>query len=205
MTTPRTLLIADDDPLARRALAGILAQAGYDVLTATDGAQAWDIMQGAAPPPVVVLDWMMPGLDGPAVLRQIRADPRLANTYVLFLTVKQAPGDISASLDAGAQDFVSKPFEPEELLARINVAFRTVELQEQLARRVRELEEALRRISQLEGILPICSRCKKIRDAGNQWTTVEHYLTDHAPVTFTHGFCPECYQAMLAEVDRMDR
>ena len=197
----RRILMAEDDPLARRSLSGILARHNYEVTAVEDGAAAWQVLQNDNPPPVILLDWMMPGLNGMDVMERIRQTPRIASSYVIFLTARQDPADISASLTSGAQDFVSKPFNEEELAARIQVAFRTVELQRQLAQRVAELELALKRITQLEGILPICAKCKKIRDASNDWKTVETYLQKHAPVSFTHGLCPECVAQMLKELE----
>ncbi len=202
MPADKTILVADDDPLVRKSLSDLLEQHGYGVRAAEDGEQAWKVLQQPDAPSVVLLDWMMPGLTGLQVVDKIQTDPRLATAYVIFLTVKDKPGDITNSLNHGAHDFITKPFEPEELLAHVFVAFRTVNLQKELARRVRELEEALRRITQLEGILPICSRCKKIRNPQNQWATIERYMADHAPVTFSHGYCPDCYNEMLKALEK---
>jgi len=108
-------------------------------------------------------------------------------------------------LDAGANDYVTKPFRRRELAARIGVGERVVELQHQLAQRVVELEDALSNVKALEGLLPICFYCKKIRDDGNYWKQVEGYIEDHANVSFSHGICPDSYttivEPQLAELE----
>lgn len=197
------ILVAEDDPLERKIVTDLLKQNGYEVISVEDGLKAWDVLKGEEPPAVVLLDWMMPGLDGPQLLDKIRSQAALRNLYVIFLTVKNTSGEISDSLNRGAQDFITKPFDVEELLARIRVAYRTVDLQRQLADRIVALEQAFRRISQLEGILPICASCKKIRDPQNKWKTVEHYLSEHVPVSFSHGYCPECQARLLKEIESM--
>jgi hypothetical protein len=102
-------------------------------------------------------------------------------------------------LVAGANDYIAKPFYSQELIARLGVGRRVVELQADLARRVDELEEALRNVNLLQGLLPICSYCKKIRDEANHWHRVEAYVSDHSEVTFSHGVCPECFQRLMNE------
>ncbi len=187
--------------MARLSLAGILTQQGYSVVAVEDGLAAWAAMQQEGAPPVVLLDWMMPGLTGPEVLAKLRQQPARQSCYVILLTARSSPEDIATSLNLGAQDFVSKPFNQEELLARIQVAFRTIELETELAARVAALEKAIRRITQLEGILPICAMCKKIRDTNEKWNSVEDYLKRHAAVDFTHGYCPECFAREMSALE----
>src|SRR4029434_1546856 len=100
--------------------------------------------------------------------------------------------------------YIVKPFEREELHARVQVGFRMLELQAALADRVRELEEALARVKQLQGLLPICSYCKKVRDDQNYWQQVETYIEGHSDAQFTHGICPDCRQKFVEpELDRL--
>ena len=102
--------------------------------------------------------------------------------------------DVVKGLEAGADDYMIKPFDAEELRARVRVGFRVLDLQEKLTHRVDELEQALGQIKQLQGLLPICSYCKKIRDDGNYWQQVEEYIGSHSEVKFSHGICPACYE-----------
>jgi len=115
----------------------------------------------------------------------------------LILTSMSQPDEIVTGLEAGANDYVTKPFKAPELRARLNVGARMVELQRELADRVRELEKALSEVKQLRGILPICSYCKKIRDDKNYWQQVENYFARHTDAKFSHSVCPDCYEKVI--------
>ena len=118
--------------------------------------------------------------------------------YLIFVTAKARTQDIVTGLGAGADDYIVKPFEREELHARVQVGFRMLELQAALAERVRELEDALTRVKQLQGLLPICSYCKKVRDDQNYWQQVETYIEGHSDAQFT----PRHLSRLPAEVRR---
>ena len=188
------VLIADDDPVSLRALQATLVRWGYEVAAAVDGAAAWGILEAPDAPKLAILDWMMPGLDGVEICRRLRAAPHAEPAYVLLLTVRGRRTDIVKGLEAGADDYVTKPFDRAELRARLQAGVRIVELQQRLKERVRELEAALRQVRQLHGLLPICSYCKRVRDDRNYWQQVERYVTDHSGAQFSHGICPDCYE-----------
>ena len=168
---------------------------GYRVLLCSDGAEAYEKLQAEEGPCLAILDWMMPVLDGLQVCSKLKQAPRLKPLYVILLTAKERGQDIVAGLRAGADDYLTKPFDREELLARVQVGIRVVNLQLSLAARVSELEDALIRVRQLDGLLPICSYCKKIRNDHNYWEQVESYITDHSDAQFSHSICPGCYDA----------
>ncbi len=136
-------------------------------------------------------------LDGIDVCRQARQTEGLEGLYIIMLTTRDAEEDIVSGLDAGANDYITKPFRRRELAARIGVGERVVELQSQLAQRVTELEDALGKVKTLQGLLPICSYCKKIRNGGNYWQQVEGYIEHYADVSFSHGICPDCYTSIV--------
>jgi DNA-binding response OmpR family regulator len=106
--------------------------------------------------------------------------------------VRDSRQDIVAGLEAGANDYVTKPFDRSELLTRVKIGLQMVKLQSTLITRVEELDKALTEVRLLGKLLPICSYCKKIRDDKNYWQQVEGYITKHAQVQFTHGICPTC-------------
>ena len=187
-------LIADDDLTYRRMLEALLGKWGYDLVVASDGDAAWQVLHAPDAPQIAILDWMMPGKDGVEICRQIRESTQSDPKYIILLTSKGEKKDIVSGLDAGADDYITKPFESEELRARVQVGERILRLQSELARRVKELQEALDQIETLEGILPICMYCKKIRNDQNYWQQVESYISQHSQAEFTHGLCPECFE-----------
>lgn len=191
------ILIAEDDLVSRRVLEATLVKWGYDVVTCSDGAEAWQALQLKDAPKLAILDWMMPGMDGIEVCRKVREEENPEPTYIIILTAKDRGGDIVTGLQAGADDYVTKPFDREELRARVQVGVRIVGLQKSLADRVRELEDALKQVKQLQGFLPICSYCKKIRDDQNYWQQIESYITEHSEALFSHSICPDCYEKFV--------
>lgn len=137
------ILVAEDDPVSRRVLQATLAKWGYDVVIAGDGDTAMDILQQPGAPPLAILDWMMPGKDGVEVCRAVRQLANAAPAYIILLTAKGEKEDIVIGLEAGADDYLTKPFERTELRARIRVGERVIGLQQKLADRVKELDCAL--------------------------------------------------------------
>ena len=186
------LVVADDDPVTRRLLEGVLSKLGFQVVLAKDGTEALAILTGEDPPPLAILDWMMPGMTGIDVCRKLRHRASSGPTYVLIVTSREQTEDLVAALDAGADDYVTKPFQVEELKARVGVGLRVATLQRRLADRVTELEHALAHVTRLQGLLPICMYCKKIRNDQNYWTQVETYVSDHSGARFSHSICPDC-------------
>src|SRR5206468_3096832 len=153
------ILIAEDDIVSRRLLGSVLTKWGFDVLSCADGAEANQMLQRDDAPRLAILDWMMPGIEGVRVCQEVRQRPQLKPIYIILLTARGRSEDIVAGLEAGADDYVTKPFYPEELQARLQAGLRIVDLQSSLADRVCELESALSRLKQLQGLLPICSYC----------------------------------------------
>lgn len=193
------ILVAEDDPIARRLLEVTLQSWGHQVVGCEDGVSAWRELDSDAPPGVAILDWMMPGMDGVDICRGIRAQRRLQPPYLLLCTSRDRKSDLVEGLNSGADDYITKPVDREELRARLSVALRFVDLQARLADRVRELEEALSKVHQLQQLLPMCAYCKKIRDDRNYWQRVEGYIMEHLDVRVSHGICPDCFQKVMAE------
>jgi phosphoserine phosphatase RsbU/P len=199
------VLIAEDDRVTGELLDRTLRRWNYETTFVADGEEAWRRLSESAAPTLAILDWMMPGIDGPDICRRVRAELPLANMYLMLLTAREARRDLIAGLDAGADDYIVKPFDADELRARVAVGARVLALQEKLAERVEELQAALSNVKQLRGLLPICSYCKRIRGDDSYWQQVEGYIAAHSNAQFSHGICPTCYAAISAELDEMSR
>ncbi len=137
------ILIAEDDLMSGFLLKTILINWGHEVIATTDGGQALKILQSNDPPPLIVLDWMMSVIDGAEICRRLRASPEAASVYIIMLTAKGGKKDMLEGLAAGADDYLTKPFDAEELKARVGVGIRMVEIQQVLHKKVQELETAL--------------------------------------------------------------
>ena len=194
-------LIAEDDVTSRLALTTILQKWGYDVVATSDGAEAWAALQASDAPRLAILDWMMPGMDGVEVCRKIRQMESKRPVYIILLTALGRKEDIVTGLNAGANDYVTKPFDNNELRARLDVGRRVVDLQSALAARVRELQQALAEIRTLQGIIPICMHCHKIRTDATEWQRLERYIEGHSEAQFSHGICPECLEKHYPSAD----
>ncbi len=193
------VLIAEDDLTSRTILAALLNKWGYESVVTKDGAEAWEVLQQPDAPKLVLLDWNMPGMDGLEVCRRLRENDSTTPAYVILLTVREAKGDIVRGFEAGANDYISKPYDHEELQARIGVGQRMLELQDKLAERMRELQAALDDVRTLRGIIPICMHCKKVRDDQGYWKQVETYVGEHSEAQFSHGICPECTKSLYSD------
>jgi DNA-binding response OmpR family regulator len=154
------VLIADDDFTSRTVLAAVLRKAGHEVVETVDGAAAWQALQQPDAPRLAVLDWMMPEMDGVDVVRRVRAMNSPQPPYVILLTSKGERANLIAGLDAGASDYLTKPFDAGELRARIEIGRRLVETQGALAAKVEELRRTTEQVEALRSIVPICTKCQ---------------------------------------------
>lgn len=200
------ILIAEDDLTSRSILSAVLRKHGHEVVETADGAQAWTILTGPDAPRLAILDWVMPEMDGVEVCRRLHATQSGQPPYIIMLTSRNEREDLIEGLDAGANDYLSKPYDQSELRARVAVGCRMVELQAQLAAKIDELQEALDSVKSLQGILPICMHCKSIRDDEGYWQRVESYVEKHSDALFSHGLCPDCLRKFYPDVaDELDR
>jgi phosphoserine phosphatase RsbU/P len=181
------ILIADDDRMSTMMLSRSLERWGFEVVVAHDGVSAWGHIQSSTPPALAIVDWMMPGIDGLELCRRIREANLASPVYVILLTSRNSRQDLVAGLQAGADDYLTKPFDPDELQARIHVGQRTLAL--------------IANVKRLSGLLPICSYCKRIRSDQNYWEQVESYITEHTDAQFSHGICPTCFDKVVDEFD----
>lgn len=191
------ILVADDDPGTRLQLSVILEQVGFEVLLAWSGTEAAEIWQREQPP-LVITDWFMPGMGGEDLCKFIREEAGERYTYVIVITGMTRKTPAIIGLGAGADDYIKKPFDTQELLLRVQAGKRVVELERSLADKVTELEGALSRVRTLEGILPTCSYCRKICDDEGNWCDLELYVRERTAADFSHGSCPDCYEKHIS-------
>jgi sigma-B regulation protein RsbU (phosphoserine phosphatase) len=191
------VLVADDLDVNRKLLRSLLTPEGYEVVEAKNGVDAYNMLQGATVPMVGLIDWEMPEMEGIEVCRETRKLQFSPPIYLILLTVRDSKQDTVAGLQGGANDYITKPFDKTELLARVSIGRQMVQLQQALTERVAELRDALVSVKQLGGLLPICSYCKKIRDDQNYWQQVESYVGEHSHAKFSHSICPECYEEIV--------
>jgi phosphoserine phosphatase RsbU/P len=176
------ILIAEDENISRLVLEASLKKRGHEVVAVENGLKAWEVFQKEYFP-VIISDWLMPRMNGLDLFRKIREFPHDNYTYLVLLTALEGKTNYLEAMEAGADDFMTKPFDAEQLTARIQVADRILGLHQH--------------VNQLEGLLPICCGCKKIRDAKGNWQRVENYIEVHSEARFTHGYCPECYEKYM--------
>jgi sigma-B regulation protein RsbU (phosphoserine phosphatase) len=193
-------LIADDDRATALILQRSLEAWGIEAVVASDGEEAWTLLQADPTIGLGILDWMMPHVEGPELCRRIRAHASHDHMYLLLVTNRDSRADLVDGLDAGADDYIVKPFNREELRARVSVGARVLKLQQTLAERARELQTAESSLTRLRKLIPICSYCKKIRGDEDYWEQLEDYLSEQTDLEFSHGVCPTCYPKAMREM-----
>lgn len=200
------VLIVDDEPISVETLSMLLVR-DYDVLMAHSGAEALKIAK-AELPDVILLDIMMPELDGYEVFGRILQDPDLRDIPVLFITAMNESECETRGLELGAHDYLVKPYNAALVRLRVKnhleFKLRNDLLKQQrdlLEQKNAALEAAMARIVHLEGIIPICMYCKKIRNGSDLWEQLEQYLSTHTEAKFSHGICPECVELHCKEIE----
>jgi DNA-binding response OmpR family regulator len=192
------VLVAEDHYVSRHLLERNLMNWGFTVVTAEDGEEALSILESADAPPLAILDWMMPKMDGLEVCARVREHANRPYVYLVLLTAKSQKEEIAAGLQAGADDYVIKPFDPDELRARLTVGQRVVVLERALARKVGDLEAALADVRKLKSLLPICMYCKSVRDDQDYWHSIDAYIHQETGTDFSHSICPTCLAKLQA-------
>ncbi|MCP4695020.1 MAG: response regulator [Desulfobacterales bacterium] len=207
-----TILIVDDTPANLGVLFDYLESKGFRVLVDTSGESALRAIKQMQPD-IILLDVMMPGIDGFETCRRLKEDEETKGIPVIFMTALTDAVDEVKGLSIGAVDYITKPIQVETVMARVDTHMtirklqRTVEETNKLLEvnnkllheKNAELEEALSNIKMLKGLVPICGKCKKIRDDNGFWNQLETYIEKHSEVLFSHGLCPECMDELYGE------
>ena len=187
------ILIAEDEFTTRMMVQVCLENWGYRVESVTNGNEAWAILQKPDAPHIAILDWEMPGLDGVEVCRRTKEMEVASPPYIILLTARDSKTDIVRGFDAGADDYMTKPFNDNELRARVRVAERLVRTQSSLSESVAELKEALNQLEMLEGGIEVCHECQKILSPyDGEWHNFRDVSENGADPRFIVNTCPGC-------------
>lgn len=190
------ILIVDDTPENLTVLTRMLAEQGYLVRPAISGELALKAVKKSQPD-LILLDIMMhPGIDGYEVCRLLKADTMTRDIPILFMSALHDTVNKLKAFEIGGVDYITKPFQVEEVLARVKTHLALRNLQKHLEEKNAQLEDALAKVKTLRGLLPICANCKKIRDDQGYWKQLESYIESHSEALFSHGLCPECTEQL---------
>ena len=208
-----SILIVDDSPDQQTLLRSILGKAGHtDVLSADSAKEAAQVLNldgdsATQSIDLILMDVLMPGQDGVETCRQIKRCAHLEDIPVIMVTAKSDLSNLQEAFAAGAMDFISKPVNSIELLARVSSALllkqemdRRKNRELELRRSNEELQKALKEVKVLRGLIPICASCKKIRNDGGFWQQLEEYLGEHSEAEFSHGLCQPCIKKLYPGV-----
>ncbi|MCD6387994.1 MAG: response regulator [Desulfobulbaceae bacterium] len=188
------ILIIDDQPANLKVLLSFLKQHNFEVRIAENGDRALQVLDNYQPD-IILLDVMMPGMDGFETCRRIKANKEIAGIPVIFMTALDSVEDKVSGFEAGGVDYITKPFQQAEVLARVNTHIT-------LRKQKLKLKQALAEVKRLSGFLPICAFCKKIRDDEGYWRQMEQYITEHSEAIFSHGVCPDCAEEHYGDILR---
>jgi phosphoserine phosphatase RsbU/P len=178
------ILVVDDKPDNLRLLVNLLSEQGYKVRPVPSGKLALSGAQ-AIPPDIILLDVMMPEMDGFEVCKRLKKNNETKDIPIIFLTAKVETNDIVKGFDMGGADYVCKPFQTAELLARIKTQI--------------GFKKAKEEIKTLQGLIPICASCKKVRDDEGLWSQIESYIEHRSDALFSHGICPDCLEEIYPQ------
>ncbi|MGC4096263.1 MAG: response regulator [Nitrospira sp.] len=156
---------------------------------------------------MILMDVLMPDIDGVAACRQIKQQAHLRDIPIIMVTAQTDLNNLKDAFSAGAMDYINKPVNGVELLARVSSALRLKsemdcrkEREAELSRKNEELQRALREVKVLRGLIPICASCKKIRNDGGFWQQLEEYIGEHSEAEFSHGLCQPCLKKLYPGV-----
>ena len=193
------VLIAEDEYTTRLMVQVSLENWGYDVASAVDGREAWNIVKKPETIDIAILDWEMPEIDGVELCSRIKELKRANPVFVILLTARDSKNDIVQGFDAGADDYMTKPFNDDELRARVRVAERLVTIQSSLSRTVDELKLALDVVDTLQGTINVCTQCMKIEGEDRQWHSLKASVNEYIDMRLTPELCPECSRSESTE------
>ena len=197
------ILIVDDTPENLTVLRQMLAEQNYMVRPALNGEIAIKAVNTSSPD-LILLDIRMPGMDGYEVCKQLKSDEKTSGIPVIFISALNELDDKIKAFSLGGVDYITKPFQAEEVLARVKTHLTLRSLQKSIEDKNAQLQKALDEVKILSGFLPICSSCKNIRDDKGYWNQIENYISKHSEAEFSHSICPECAKKLYPDLQIHD-
>ena len=188
----QAVVLIVDDTVENLCLLIELLKDDYHLVPVKSGEAALKMLKTSASPDLILLDIVMPGMGGYEVCSNIKADPKTCNIPVIFITSLSEDVDETKAFKVGAVDYITKPINPTTAKARVKTHI-------ELSRTMKALQQALEKIKTLNGLIPICSVCKKIRDDKGYWNLLEAYIEEHSNALFSHGLCPDCVEQLYAD------
>ena len=199
-----TVLVVDDDPDILFATERIIMKAGYSTIKASSAAECKKLMQENCPD-LILLDVVLPDMQGTDLCREIKGDSNYEGTYIILLSGKRTSSDEqSMGLDFGADGYIARPISNRELLARVDAMVRIISAERERDQLIIRLQEAMSKIKTLNGLLPICMHCKKIRDDKGYWNQIEAYIHERSDAEFSHSICRDCAEKHYPDIDIYD-
>ncbi|MCI5211110.1 MAG: response regulator [Candidatus Electrothrix sp. ATG2] len=192
------VLIVDDIPKNLQVLGSVLKKEGYRIAFAQSGESALEYV-AENKPDLILMDIMMPGMDGYEVCKRLKREPETEDIPVIFVTALGDADDEHRGFALGGVDYITKPFNLEIVKAWVKTHLQLKRKTAMLENVIKELNNTLAEIKTLQGILPICVQCKKIRNDKGYWDRVEWYMEERTDVRFSHGICPECVKKLYPE------
>lgn len=186
------ILIAEDEYTTRLMVQVSLENWGYSVSSVADGQAAWQKLRKSEALDIAIVDWEMPEIDGVELCKRVKDLKRDKPVYVILLTGRDSQHDIVQGFDAGADDYMTKPFNDDELRARVKVAERLVTSQSALAQTVEELKDALNLVDALQSVSYVCRTCNKITDEQGNWRTLKECVDNDYDFRFSQTTCNHC-------------
>ena len=210
------ILVVDDTPKMLLLMEAYLRGFGYScVSTVPSGMAAFEFLAkdldslSDQSTDLILMDVNMPGVDGIEACRRIKADVNFAEVQIIMVSAATDTEHLVGAFEAGAMDYITKPINKLEMQVRVRSALTLRHAMDSEKRtnavlysRNQELQEALAKVKQLKGLLPICSSCKKIRDDSGYWSSVEGYITQHSDVDFSHAVCPDCIRKIYPTISQ---
>lgn len=193
------ILLVDDIPVNIELLEEILKDEGYSILATSNGRETFETL-GKCTPDLILLDVMLPDIDGFEICERLKKNPATSQIPVIFITAANNLENKIRGFDLGAVDYITKPFKDVEVIARVRTHIQLKKAKDKQDQLIGQLQDALKQVKQLSGLLPICSHCHKIRNDKGYWQRVDAYISSHSDAQFSHSICPPCLRQHYPEI-----